>query len=115
MENTINISRKAKNERRKNMANIIAYIRKEVEKGNTLLDTKGNFINPEKLENTMRKSYLAGLKNGSVSFEKPFAEYQQDEIEKMFIPSAHLMSEITKVFCYEVPNSMPEPQETVAQ
>jgi hypothetical protein len=100
------------------MANINAYIRKEVEKGNTLMDKKGNFINPEKLENSMRKSYVAGLKDGSVSFEKPFAEYQQEEIEKTFIPVSALELGLTAYFepsqseCMSVPE---EPQETVAQ
>ena len=103
------------------MANIIAYIRKEAEKGNTLMDAKGNFINPEKLENSMRKSYLAGLKNGSISFDKPFAEYQNNEIEKTYIPTSIVADHIA---WYIDPNvsadkmsddCMPEPTESIAQ
>lgn len=106
------------------MANIIAYIRKEVEKGNTLMDKKGNFVNPEKLENKMSKAYVTGLNNGSVSFEKPFAEYQQDEIEKLFIPvsafesnlyySGLLQADVLEDMP-EPCDSVPEPQETIAQ
>lgn len=99
------------------MANIISYIRKEAEKGNTLMDNKGNFINPEKLENSMRKSYLAGLKNGSISFEKPFAEYQQNEIEKTFIPFGGI-ERVLQLFIetgyIDTDSVMPEP-ETIAQ
>ena len=102
------------------MANIIAYIRKEAEKGNTLMDKKGNFVNPEKLENSMRKSYVAGLKDGSISFEKPFAEYQQEEIEKLYIPVSAF--ELGATAFFEPPTTeetMPDPlpcePETIAQ
>lgn len=100
------------------MANIIAYIRKEVEKGNTLMDKKGNFINPEKLENKMRKSYVAGLNNGSVSFEKPFAEYQQNEIEKTYIPVLAVQDCVEFFLDYPTFSSqhcVPDPAETIAQ
>lgn len=68
------------------MANIIVMMRKEASKGNTLMSKKGEFVNPEKLENTMRKAYVSGLKNGSVSFNKSFADYQQEQIEKSYLP-----------------------------
>ena len=100
------------------MANIIAYIRKEAEKGNTLINTKGDFVSPEKLENSMRKSYLQGLKNGSVSFDKSFAEYQQSEIEKSFLTVSAFEKVLltTGFFEAEEPTvCMPDPQETVAQ
>lgn len=94
------------------MANIITIIRKEAEKGNTLMDTKGNFINPQKLENTMRKSYLAGLKNGSVSF----ADYQREAIKKSFVNTKEVETILTAFVDIEEPKlSMPEPQESVAQ
>ena len=100
------------------MANIIAYMRKEVEKGNTLMDKKGNFINPEKLENTLRKSYVNGLKDGSITFEKPFAEYQNEEIERLCIPVSSVEIHVAKFVGYEevdMEEVMPEPLETIAQ
>lgn len=97
------------------MANIIAIIRKEAEKGNTLMDKKGNLINPAKLENTLRKSYLAGLKNGSVSFETSFADYQAESIKASFVDTSKInVLEIVLNDEGEMP-FMPEPQETVAQ
>ena len=98
------------------MANIFTILQKEVEKGNTLMNSKGEFINPEKLENSMRKAYLVGLKNGSVSFKKSFDEFQQDEIETNFTPVSVVERElkVCGFFNFDVPD-MPEPQETVAQ
>ena len=67
------------------MANIITMLEKEVQKENVYLDTKGNFISIEKIEDIARKSYILDLKDGSISFDVTYYEYVNG-IMKDYIP-----------------------------
>ena len=94
------------------MANIYTIIQKEVEKGNTLVDRAGNFINPAKVEVMAKKSYLADLKNGVIPFDKSFTDYHRDIIEFGYIP-AIVMESILQAEVgtpVETDCSMPEPE-----
>lgn len=94
------------------MANIYSIIEKEVQKGNKLIDKKGNFIAPEKVEVMAKKSYITDLKNGVIPFEKSFEDYHRDIIEAGFIPVEHLIKNVLNGFfgVGEVP-AMPDPAE----
>lgn len=97
------------------MANIKTFIEKEVEKGNTFLTKSGEFVSPDKIEKTLRKSYVAGLKDGSINFEKSFIEYFQDELEVTYIPVSALEKGLTAFINYDVdPVPMNEPAENIA-
>lgn len=71
------------------MANILTMLEKEVSKENTFLDKKGNFISIEKIEDMARKSYVADLKAGSISFDVTYYEYLNNIMED-FVPVASI-------------------------
>ena len=92
------------------MANIIAYIRKEQEKGNTLIDKQGNFLPEEKVNAKLKKSYLDGLKKGEIDFSKPFDSYCADEKESSYVNANEIIAKIEESLgITEPPLDMPEP------
>ena len=95
------------------MANIMQMISKEVEKGNVLLDKKGNFLPTEKVEATLKKAYLTGLKDGSVSFEKSFEDFKNAEIEKGYLPTSAVVRTLETFFPNDTPE-IPAPVESEA-
>ena len=76
------------------MANIIAYIRKEQEKGNSLIDTMGNFLPEEKVNTKLKKSFIDGLKNGEIDFSKSFDDYCAEEKESCYTSIEWLLAKI---------------------
>lgn len=64
------------------MANIIKILEREVEKGNRLVDSKGNLYSFEKVEVMSQKAYVSDLKNGTIPFDKTFKDYHNDILEE---------------------------------
>ena len=62
------------------MANIYKLLTKEQEKGNTLITGGGDILSTERLEKGIKTDYMKGLKDGTISFDKPFTEYFNDRI-----------------------------------
>ena len=101
------------------MANIIAYIRKEQEKGNVLIDQTGNFFTEKKVETLLKKSYIEGLKTGEIDFSKTFDEYFKEEKESCYTNAEMLLDLIEEELDSPIIETerviFPEPQETIAQ
>lgn len=97
------------------MANIVATIKKEVEKGNLYLDKKANFVSASKIETTLKKSYIDGLKNGSINIEKPFTDYRTEEIESTYIPVSAVEEILKGLFDTEESVDIPEPIEEATE
>lgn len=70
-------------------------MRKEIEKGNTLIDTKGNFVPEQKVDALLQKSYIAGLKDGSININTPFDNYKENEIAKCYTSADIALETIT--------------------
>lgn len=92
------------------MANILTTIKKEIEKGNNFLDKKGNFVSMEKIEVSLKKSYLAGLKDGSIPFSWSFEDYKWNEIENSYTMGDVILKNLGSYFTEETPE-FPEPKE----
>ena len=93
------------------MANIYKMIEKEIEKGNTLVSTGGDFLNADKLETSIKKSYVEALKKGEIDFNVSYPEYKESAL-KTYTEA----NEITKALLekgilvnYPLPE-MPEPE-----
>ena len=96
------------------MANIIAYIRKERDKGNVLIDSTGKFYTDEQVEKILKKSYIDGLKAGEIDFSTSFEEYFEEEKDSWYFETDSILSTIIEELDYtEMP--VAEPQETIAQ
>ena len=100
------------------MANIYVLINREVQKGNTLMDRKGNFISPKKVEQMARKSYVSDLKTGSIPFEKTFNEYHIDIIESGYVPVSTVTRILEPLMNYgyvDTDSVMPEPVQAMSE
>ena len=100
------------------MANIIAYTRKELEKGNTLIDKKGNFTSEEKVTTKLRKAYIDGLKNGSVAFDTNFNDYASNEIDQCYIKTSDFLAGLEQDNGFELdcmPVACEETKESIVQ
>ena len=69
------------------MANIFTMLGKQAET-KCYLSTEGDFYEAEKVENLLKKEYIAVLKDGSINIDKPFSDYRVEEIEKRFVTVA---------------------------
>lgn len=95
------------------MANIIKYLEKEMEKGNTLISVYGEIVNREKLERDLKKSYVVALKNGDIDFNVSFPEYSSEVIAKNYGELKTFIDVLYRnnfLFNPETPD-MPEPQD----
>lgn len=66
--------------------NIINTLKKEIEKGNTLVDEKGNIISAEKLEKMLTREYIAGIRSGEFG-GKSLEEHTADIADSMLTTS----------------------------
>lgn len=56
--------------------NIITTLKKEIEKGNLLVDANGNCLNSEKVKKAAKREYLALVREGKLDMEQvTFPEY----------------------------------------
>lgn len=70
--------------------NLLTILSKELEKGNTLLDGKGNFLTEEKAKDQLKKEYIAYIKAGKIEgssrdiFELSQADYITQGLKKYY-------------------------------
>lgn len=96
------------------MANLLSIIEKEVEKGNVFIDTTGNFITAEKLEERLKKDYLKALKDGIICFNMSFKTYSNRIKETMYSKTEDVLTELSNFLSSEETEERNEPSEETA-
>lgn len=62
--------------------NIITALKKQAEKGNTMILVNGAMVSEENLRKGLLDAYMYHLKNGVISPDTPFTEYYADQKKK---------------------------------
>lgn len=63
--------------------NIIAYLRNEVAKGNTIIQSNGVFANEEKATRQLKDEYLKALKADEIDMDTTFSQFKEDKMKGM--------------------------------
>ena len=78
------------------MANIITFIKSNIEKGNKYLDKDGNLVDMPKVEKTAKKEFMSALKADTVKgnvnlnqFTKDFLKDNYTEVETLLALVTH--------------------------
>lgn len=76
------------------MANLFNYLTKEIEKGNTLLDRKGNIVSVEKVTQALRKEYGKEFATDHIPEDMSFSEYAQTIMDSCYITLEFILGQL---------------------
>ena len=97
-----------------NRTNIIRMLKSEIEKGNTIILTNGNFVNEEYLLNDILKSFTDDLKSGKIDMSVTPDDYKNKKLSEC-IKATDLLKEIEKILvnqCFGMLTELKQEQET---
>ena len=60
--------------------NIVRIIKNEIEKGNTIITSSGNFVSPSLVENGIKEEYIKSLRNNTIPMTTNYADYLKESI-----------------------------------
>lgn len=87
--------------------NIITALKKQVEKGNTMILVNGAIVSEDKVRGALLESYLYKLKTGVISPDMPFTEYYQMEKKNCLT--------VNDLICHIAGEEIAQEVETVAE
>lgn len=87
------------------MANLFNFLTSEINKGNTLLDRKGNTVSIEKEVTKLRKTYVKEFSAGNIPVIVSFEEWAKSHLDSNYITLEFILNQLTP------PEEQPEPFE----
>jgi hypothetical protein len=77
------------------MANLIVFMRTNMEKGNKWMDADGNLCDMEKVEKTAKKEFMSALKNDTVKGNVNLNQFTKDFLKENYTDVSELLSLVT--------------------